>query len=119
MASEGTEETFSLSDIKERFETGDIEITCTRTIEADIAVWYSNDDAGVLKERGINVTLHLPLDDSNEHYYKYTFTLDNLFEVKKGLPKPIEVPLTFEDITHALGIHPDEKVWEIGNEDML
>jgi len=82
-----------------------------RAIELDISIFHSNDENGVLYERGINVTLHLPLDEKSEKYYDYTLTLENDVTLDKT-GKAVDAPLTFDDIVHALGIKPDEKIWK-------
>ncbi|HZT98398.1 MAG TPA: hypothetical protein VFA10_01990 [Ktedonobacteraceae bacterium] len=104
---------FSLNDIRERFAERDIEITCTRTIVAEVSIWHGQDQEGRKNKDFLNVTLHLSLDDEDEEqYYAYTFALNNPVGVNPKTKKAEQRPLTLDVAAIALSIDPDEKVWE-------
>lgn len=43
---------YSLNEIHERFEKRDIELICTRTITAEIAICHGSDETGVRHDSG-------------------------------------------------------------------
>jgi hypothetical protein len=55
----------------------------------------------------------LPLNDEHEdRYYAYTFTLNNPIGIDPRTNKAAQRPITLADAVLALGIDPDEKIWE-------
>jgi hypothetical protein len=113
MASQPMPGPFSLTEIRQRFTERDIEITCTRTIQANVSLWHGQDEQGRKSNDFLNVTLHLPLNDQNEdQYYAYTFTLNNPIGIDPRTQKAAQRPITLADVVIALRIDPDEKIWE-------